>query len=300
MLDATDEATPSDVFAFLGNETRLAILNSLYDLTVESGPLASTATYTDLRTAVGVEDSGRFSYHLDKLTGLFLDKSADGYRLLESGIQVVRLNRTGLLASHPTAGPAEVDGACYRCGGTPKVVYDQYKLVAYCPACAGGITHGTIPDGSLVAMSYPPAGVDPDDIAEAFERGTTRAEKFDQLMYDGFCPHCCDDVRVDLEPCADHAPADNGVCPECGRSHGALMRLACEGCGHHRVTHPLLPVSARDPVAGALESAETTTAWQRISELMRWPATVRDCETAAFEAPDGRVLVVNGREITVE
>lgn len=65
----------SAVFAFLGNDVRLAILESLYDRTVAAGPMTESATYSAIREDAGVADSGRFSYHLDKLTDRFVAKT---------------------------------------------------------------------------------------------------------------------------------------------------------------------------------------------------------------------------------
>ncbi|WP_449404315.1 DUF7347 domain-containing protein [Halalkalicoccus subterraneus] len=54
--------------------------------------------FADLRRRVGVEDSGRFRYHLKQLRGDFVEKANDGYRLTYAGEACVmreirRLNR---------------------------------------------------------------------------------------------------------------------------------------------------------------------------------------------------------------
>jgi hypothetical protein len=77
-LQSGDCLPPDEAFAVLGNETRLAILLALEGA---DDPLA----YSELKRAVGVYDSGRFNYHLDKLLGHFIDGTGNGYRLRDVG-----------------------------------------------------------------------------------------------------------------------------------------------------------------------------------------------------------------------
>ena len=59
--DETEEA-----FTALSDATRIGILRTLWDAEDHE------ATFTELREAVGMRDSGQFNYHLDKLTGRFV------------------------------------------------------------------------------------------------------------------------------------------------------------------------------------------------------------------------------------
>lgn len=63
-------------FEALTDETRQATVEALY---TETWDAVSGATFTDLREAVGVEDPGRFHYHLDKLSGTFATRRDDEY-----------------------------------------------------------------------------------------------------------------------------------------------------------------------------------------------------------------------------
>jgi DNA-binding transcriptional ArsR family regulator len=74
---------PDEAFAALGNETRIAIL-----LTLEG--CGDALSYSELMRQVGVYDSGRFNYHLNKLLGHFIDGSNDGYRLRDVGVRAAR------------------------------------------------------------------------------------------------------------------------------------------------------------------------------------------------------------------
>jgi DNA-binding HxlR family transcriptional regulator len=56
--------TAAEAFEVLGNEIRTAMVLELAD----AGPLS----FSELRERVGVTDSGRFNYHLEKLVGRFV------------------------------------------------------------------------------------------------------------------------------------------------------------------------------------------------------------------------------------
>lgn len=64
--------TPEDAFAVLGDETRLNVVRVLWSAGAsheydDVDDTASTMPYSELRRRVGVEDDGRFNYHLSKL-----------------------------------------------------------------------------------------------------------------------------------------------------------------------------------------------------------------------------------------
>jgi hypothetical protein len=76
--DCAGESAPVETFPLLANEDRLAILEAVVRAD-ERG--ATPLSFSSLREAVDIRDSGRFSYHLQELTGHFLTHSADGYSL---------------------------------------------------------------------------------------------------------------------------------------------------------------------------------------------------------------------------
>ena len=78
--DCAGESSPVETFSLLANEDRLAILKTI----VRADERGETpCSFSALREAVDIRDSGRFSYHLQELTGHFLTHSADGYSLHE-------------------------------------------------------------------------------------------------------------------------------------------------------------------------------------------------------------------------
>jgi len=98
--DGADARTlpPDDAFAVLGNETRMEILRALG---AADGPLA----FSTLRERVGVRDSGQFTYHLDELTGHFVERSDEGYRLRRAGERVIEAVLSGAVTEAPEREP---------------------------------------------------------------------------------------------------------------------------------------------------------------------------------------------------
>jgi hypothetical protein len=107
-----DPAGPGDVreagldaLAALANEHRLRILRTLAET---DEPLA----FSDLRRRVGIDDTGRFNYHLTELLGRFVRRTTDGYesRLAEDPVVVAGGDPDA------DASASEAGAACPVCG----------------------------------------------------------------------------------------------------------------------------------------------------------------------------------------
>ncbi len=83
---AVDPAAVSDALELLSDETRLAVVLEL--AAAEAVPDGDPVSFSTLRERVGVRDSGRFNYHLDRLRERFVEHGADGYRLTPQGVAV--------------------------------------------------------------------------------------------------------------------------------------------------------------------------------------------------------------------
>ena len=70
--------SPEEAFSVLGNRARLEILQTL-------GEADDTLAYSELFARMEYDDSGNFSYHLDKLVGHFVAKTDAGYVLRRPG-----------------------------------------------------------------------------------------------------------------------------------------------------------------------------------------------------------------------
>jgi len=75
----------AETFSLLSDETRVRILVAL------SQAADDPVSFSDLRSRVGVDDSGQFNYHLDRLCERLVTKTDDGYLLTDSGEAVARL-----------------------------------------------------------------------------------------------------------------------------------------------------------------------------------------------------------------
>ena len=174
LLECTDCLAPAEAFALIGNETRLSILEALWE--AEQRPV----TFSELRRAVGMRDSAQFNYHLQKLTGHFIVQTEDGYVFKHAGEKVVRSVIAGSFNEHPTLEPFPVEGECVTCGSTLQAVYEDEKLAIECPEC--GERHGE--------YGFPPGGFHdrtPEEVIEAFDH---RVRHLHCLAADGVCPEC--------------------------------------------------------------------------------------------------------------
>lgn len=96
---------PTDPLEVLGNELRMDILRALADA---DEPLS----FTELRTATGVRDTGRFNYHLRRLCEYFVRETGGGYELGHAGNRVIAAGQ----APADAEPPAETTEQCPVCG----------------------------------------------------------------------------------------------------------------------------------------------------------------------------------------
>jgi DNA-binding transcriptional ArsR family regulator len=112
------ERTPTDpgavredglaALAALGNEHRIRILRAL---AAADEPLS----FSELRQRVGIDDTGRFNYHLNELCGRFVRDGKAGYELGYTGERVV-LAATDLDPEAATTAEDSNGGNCPVCG----------------------------------------------------------------------------------------------------------------------------------------------------------------------------------------
>lgn len=218
---------PDAVFSVLGNETRMAILQALWNADVADRPQENILTYSELRDLVGVVDSGRFNYHLNQLVGHFINKIDDGYQLREAGVYLIQALLAGTLTEEPTLDPTPIDAPCPHCGGTVEVYYEDEELYIRCRQ--GTHSGPSQRPGTIFNMHVPPAGLQdrtPDDIAEAVMRW------FDALtapMLDDICPKCSSRTSMTVDACEDHKPID-GLCEACQGRWAVFVSYECRHC----------------------------------------------------------------------
>ncbi|MFC6731051.1 MULTISPECIES: winged helix-turn-helix domain-containing protein [unclassified Haladaptatus] len=168
--------SPDVAFKTIGNETRLAILDTLW------GPKGTRAwTFTDLRKAVGMRDGSQFHFHLKKLVdGGFVEKDDGQYILRQAGARVICTVRTGYLTEHPEIDAFETTGECYACGSPLEAQYTDEMFFVACSACERLHARMWFPPNGLVGRT-------PEEALLAAEH-SVRADI--DLAVAGMCPVC--------------------------------------------------------------------------------------------------------------
>ncbi|ELZ39579.1 ArsR/SmtB family transcription factor [Halorubrum tebenquichense] len=226
-IDGTDGAAaaartesrvpPAEVFAVLGNETRVEVLHALLELGGDESPVS----FTDLFDRVDATDSANFSYHLDQLTGHFVRRREEGYELRAPGRKVVSSIFTGTLTERAQLGFFPAEGSCHACGGDLHGWYVDDTLSIGCTDCGAIQVSYPFPAGALDGRST-------DDLLEAFHHYVRHHYC---LAADGVCPECTGTVETDLVRTPDEegqAVAVEHACRRCSydlRSTVGLLLL---------------------------------------------------------------------------
>ncbi|WP_436927306.1 winged helix-turn-helix domain-containing protein [Halosimplex amylolyticum] len=183
-----EDADPTSVFELLADETRLAIVRELAAERQSNWQWAG-ATFAELRRAVGVEDAGNFSYHLEKLCGPLVVKDGDEYHLRNRGMQLV-----GAVESGRYTGPGDpmrenVDYDCpYPDCDRPLVaVYEDQYFRLRCPA--HHVFNGT---------ALPPVAADHHTADELVAITMLEMRQQVQRARAGVCPNCWGPIEGQL------------------------------------------------------------------------------------------------------
>lgn len=200
-----DTSTAADAFALLGDPTRLEIVRALG----ESGPF-DPLPFSTLKQRVGVADSGRFSYHLDRLVDGVVEQTDDGYKLRMPGVLVYQLMEAGVAATgHDPIGPLDTGIGCrHDCGGTYEASYIDFRFSLACPSCGHDPVSYPVDPGSFRRDGLPESLLDAAD---------DRLKRDAFTMRLGRCPYCAGPVEGSLgsetadsaaEVCAAGLPAE--------------------------------------------------------------------------------------------
>jgi hypothetical protein len=128
--ESTETPTPEEVFGLVADETRFDILRAIRDAESDE------PSFAELREEAGVRDSGRFNYHLDKLTDRFVRKTDDGYELTYAGLRVLGAAISGVYTDADAVEPnVSPDYECVECGGAVEASYDAGTLGLTCSEC---------------------------------------------------------------------------------------------------------------------------------------------------------------------
>lgn len=187
-------------FWLLSDPMRIDILRTVWAADAEQ------VSFSEIRAGVGKPDGGRFNYHIDKLQGHFLVKGDDGYRLTQSGIEVIRAVLAGTMTQNPEFEAGPIDGSCPECGGPLWASYDEYGSID-CRDCGA----------TVMWNEFPPAGLEERDgsvFAYAFDRWVQHRFR---LALDGVCPNCAREMESGGIDGSERAAGFSSLhrCPHC-------------------------------------------------------------------------------------
>ncbi len=270
-----ERVAPDEAFAALGNEARIQILYALWDA---DGSL----TYSELKERIGIQNSGQFNYHLEKLLDQFVEKSDDGYDLRMAGEHVIGAVISGTLTHDPSFEPAELTGSCPHCGDQVKAEYANETLTVWCASEEGHIPVNDRP-GVLAEVPFPPAGVAdraPDAVARAaMAWGNAQFTS----MYDGVCPRCAGPVSLTIETCDDHTGGQGEICEECTAVFATWAHRECDICRFDAVVPAWVHLLQHPGVAGFFFDHDVVTipwTWEVLTA-----ATVRPTREEVSDDP---------------
>ncbi|MFC4988497.1 DUF7351 domain-containing protein [Saliphagus infecundisoli] len=234
----TDEdllADAREAFALLGHDLRLEILLAL--LAEWEAIYTEPVGYAELMAAVGVEDSGRFNYHLQRLRGAYVRKVEGGYVPTASATALYR----AVLAHRPTSSiepdPGSIDAACPACGSALALEYERGFASLDCDACERwpGFTY-----------PFPRNGFEGRDGEAVLEALSDRVRHHLELARGGQCPHCAGSTTVDLRPDAVGSEAH-------------YVGIACDVCPFVVGIDALAAIRGDERVASVLREAGVET-----------------------------------------
>lgn len=297
MDDRTLARAAGDRFGALANPLRVRILLALA-ATRESDWTHRGMRYSDLRSAVDVEDGGRLNYHLDELCGEFVGRHDGHYWLTATGSRVVDEIHAGTFsdAGEPVEGALPEE--CGACGGTLRAAFENGVVTVECP------THGVVFD-----MALAPGAARDRDLEALVEWAKRRARWYLESVAHDVCPHCSGTFGPatfdpDGSPMAGVANRDpDAEVPEADSTF--VVGRSCNRCGvAFRV--PLVNYAFTKPPAVAFfqEHGLDVTASLPGDDEGRWTAGAAEREDAAiawFECDGDRLELVLDRSLrTVE
>ena len=211
--DGADDSPPApdDSFAALSDPVRVETLRVLAEQH-RNTPDDPVLAFSTLRRRVGVDDSGRFLYHLKKLLGTFVAKTDDGYRLTEAGHAVTAAIVAGTYTRRETLAPTDLDSVCPLCGEQAVGRYTDGSLRVTCRA-----------DHPLFVWSLPPNAAAGSTVTDLVDLARLDLSHTVESMLAGSCPVCWSPTTTRLDGLDDSDTANTdtplgftATCDVCG------------------------------------------------------------------------------------
>lgn len=191
MTGADENLTQArEAFALLGHDLRLEILLALLDHWEAAH--TEPQRYSELMRTVGIQDSGKFNYHLGKLRGTYLRKADGGYLPTASATALYR----AVLAHRPTETSTRSElnpgVSCPVCDEPLVATYEREFFALRCTSCEGIMDEFTypLPKNALEGRS------DQELLKVVYDRARTHIG----LARRGQCPACAGTTSVIVDP----------------------------------------------------------------------------------------------------
>lgn len=196
----------------LSSEPRLKIIQVLHQMPEQ------TATFSELQEAVGVSDSGQFSYHLRQLTEDFVRQTDTGYELRIAGIALYRALLLGIALEEVAPRSFSTGSDCPDCDSVLEATYESDYVTISCLEC-GLVLH---------EAPFPPGGVEGKTNTAILQTFDRRMRSFIELSTSGICPWCFGSMEQELN-FKDDAISRHQVT-------GHFLNYTCKRCGGHCLT----------------------------------------------------------------
>lgn len=294
-IEVLDPLSLDDALTIIGERTRANIIIELGQARTTDPTVPNTLGFSGLMKRVGIEDSGRFNYHLNKLVGTFVKKSDDGYLLRLPGQLLYQAIIAGTFTDRHAIDPFPVDD-CPDCdGGLWAAYHPDHLLTVECVGCE------TLFD----AIHFPVRGVRDRSNEELLDVAYQRRYHKVAVMRRGVCHSCGSGVQRALESSASITYGSRSVDEIAGLETYGM--LECTGCNGSLVGHPTNIALTAPAVIGFFADHDRDVARSRwwddpivvaregIEVCQEKPRTV----TMAFDIDNDRLRIVLDSELQV-
>jgi hypothetical protein len=272
-----------DVFAILGDETRIEILLELAEVAHEE-QIGSGLSFSALRDRVGVTDSGRFNYHLNKLTDRFVTRHDEEYVARWPALMLISAIHAGLYDDTSLESErATTEFTCSACLDPLEVRFVEGTL-------GTGVEMHCEEHGTTDGYWFPPGARTGRSALDAARVGYTRMLTNVRLARQGVCMECWGRVSTEYTT-SDDLPWETTT-----EDDTAFVRAQCERCWNgltvplrtYVLTHPVVEAAFARRGHERLEAADMLTT-ERVSYE----------ETVTTEGPPQRTVRITLDEETV-
>ena len=175
----TGSGSNDSTYAALTDETRIRILFALADQYGDAWS-AEWPSFSELRERVGVDDTSRFSYHLDELQDDFVRKVDGTYRPRVAALEIVSTIRAGTYDGDTVAvDQQQTDYECPSCEEALVASYRHHHLYVGCPS-----------HGAAIAYPTPPRALADRTLEDVIDLSFRKHACDVRLFRNDVCPHC--------------------------------------------------------------------------------------------------------------